>query len=42
MDSEREASPLIQAADAIFLDTTELSIDAAAQAILKLAQEKMV
>jgi len=42
MDSEREASPLIQAADAIYLDTTELSIDAAAQAILKLAQEKMV
>lgn len=42
MDSEREASPLIQAADAIFLDTTELSIDAAAQAILKLAQEKMI
>lgn len=42
MDSEREASPLIQAADAIFLDTTELSIDAAAQAILKLAQEKIV
>ncbi|MGN4125788.1 (d)CMP kinase [Lysinibacillus sphaericus] len=41
MDSEREASPLIQAEDAIFLDTTELSIDAAAQAILKLAQEKM-
>jgi len=42
MDSEREASPLIQAADAIYLDTTALSIDAAAQAILKLAQEKMV
>jgi CMP/dCMP kinase len=41
MDSEREASPLIQAADAIFLDTTALSIDDAAQAILKLAQEKM-
>ncbi|MBG9452831.1 cytidylate kinase [Lysinibacillus sphaericus] len=41
MDSEREASPLIQAEDAIFLDTTALSIDDAAQAILKLAQEKM-
>lgn len=41
MDSEREASPLIQAADAIFLDTTALSIDDAAQAILKLAREKM-
>lgn len=42
MDSEREASPLIQAEDAIFLDTTALSIDDAAQAILKLAQEEMV
>lgn len=42
MDSEREASPLIQAKDALFLDTTALSIDDAAQAILKLAQEKMV
>lgn len=42
MDSEREASPLIQAEDAIFLDTTALSIDEAAQAILKLAQEKMI
>ncbi|MFJ6207257.1 (d)CMP kinase [Lysinibacillus sp. NPDC092081] len=42
MDSEREASPLIQAKDAIFLDTTALSIDDAAQAILKLAQEKMI
>ncbi|MEG0259028.1 MAG: (d)CMP kinase [Lysinibacillus sp.] len=41
MDSEREASPLIQAEDALFLDTTELSIDEAAQAILKLAEEKM-
>ncbi len=40
MDSEREASPLIQAEDAIFLDTTSLSIDDAAQAILRLAQEK--
>ncbi|KOP80671.1 cytidylate kinase [Lysinibacillus sp. FJAT-14745] len=42
MDSEREASPLIQAEDAIFLDTTALSIDEAALAILKLAQEKMI
>lgn len=41
MDSEREASPLIQAKDALFLDTTDLSIDEAAQAILKLAKEKM-
>lgn len=41
LDSEREASPLIQAEDAIFLDTTELSIEEAANAILKLAEEKM-
>ena len=41
MDSEREASPLIQAKDAIFLDTTALSINDAAKAILKLAHEKM-
>lgn len=40
-DSEREASPLIQAEDAVFLDTTALNIDEAAQAILRLAQEKM-
>lgn len=39
LDSEREASPLIQAKDAIFLDTTNLSIDEAAQEILKMAQE---
>ncbi|WP_274309696.1 (d)CMP kinase [Solibacillus daqui] len=41
LDSEREASPLIQAEDALFLDTTNLSIDEAAQEILKLAQAKM-
>ena len=41
MDSEREVSPLIQAEDALFLDTTDLSIDEAAQAILTLAKEKM-
>ncbi|MEK4385403.1 (d)CMP kinase [Solibacillus sp. FSL W7-1464] len=41
LDSEREASPLIQAEDALFLDTTHLSIDEAAQEILKLAQQKM-
>lgn len=42
LDSEREASPLIQAEDALFLDTTNLTIDEAAQEILKLAQQKMV
>ena len=41
LDSEREASPLIQAEDAIYLDTTELTIEEAANAILKLAKEKM-
>lgn len=41
LDSEREASPLIQAKDALFLDTTNLSIDEAAEEILKLAKEKM-
>ncbi|MEG0471310.1 MAG: (d)CMP kinase [Solibacillus sp.] len=40
LDSEREASPLIQAKDALFLDTTNLTIDEAAQEILRLAQEK--
>jgi CMP/dCMP kinase len=41
-DSEREASPLVQAEDAIYLDTTELSIDEAANEIMRLATSKMV
>lgn len=41
LDSEREASPLIQAEDAIYLDTTRLSIEEAAQSILNLAKEKI-
>ncbi|MEK9198018.1 (d)CMP kinase [Ureibacillus sp. FSL E2-3493] len=41
LDSEREASPLIQAEDAIYLDTTELSIEEAANEILNLAKQKM-
>lgn len=41
LDSEREVSPLVQAEDATFLDTTELTIDEAANAILTLAKEKM-
>ncbi|MEC1179114.1 (d)CMP kinase [Metasolibacillus meyeri] len=41
LDSEREASPLIQAVDAVYLDTTNLTIDEAADAILKLAQDVM-
>ncbi|SOC20164.1 cytidylate kinase [Ureibacillus xyleni] len=41
LDSEREASPLIQAEDAIYLDTTHLSIEEAANEILNLAKEIM-
>ncbi|MBD8035194.1 (d)CMP kinase [Solibacillus sp. A46] len=41
LDSEREASPLIQADDALFLDTTHLTIEEAAQEIIELAQQKM-
>ncbi|KGR74125.1 (d)CMP kinase [Ureibacillus sinduriensis] len=41
LDSQREASPLIQAEDAIYLDTTELSIEQAAEEILKLAKQQM-
>ena len=41
LDSEREASPLVQAEDALFLDTTSLTIDEAAQAIMDLATQKM-
>lgn len=42
LDSEREISPLIQADDAIYLDTTHLSIEEAANEILNLAKSKMV
>lgn len=41
LDSEREASPLIQAEDAIYLDTTALSIEEAANEILTLAKQKV-
>lgn len=41
MDSEREVSPLKQAADAIYMDTTNMLIQEAAQEILKLAEERM-
>lgn len=40
-DSEREASPLVQAVDAIYLDTTHLNIQEAAQQIIQLAKERM-
>jgi CMP/dCMP kinase len=41
MDSEREASPLIQAEDAVYLDTTHLTIQEAADQIIQLAKERM-
>ena len=41
MDSERKVSPLRKADDAVFLDTTDLTIDQAAQKILKLAEERL-
>jgi CMP/dCMP kinase len=41
MDSERQASPLIQAKDAIYLDTTNLTINEAANHIIQLAKERM-
>lgn len=40
-DMERDISPLVQAEDAVFLDTTELSIEEAAEKILQLAKQKM-
>lgn len=40
-DSERKASPLIQAEDAIYLDTTHLSIEQSVNEILQLAKKKM-
>lgn len=41
LDSEREVSPLVQAEDALFLDTTSLTIDEAAHEILHLANAQM-
>ena len=40
LDSEREASPLVQADDALFLDTTTLTIDEVVQEIVKLVKAK--
>lgn len=37
-DSEREHSPLMQAEDAVLLDTTDMSIEEAVRAILKLCR----
>lgn len=41
LDSEREASPLTQAEDAIYIDTTSLSIEEVSQQIMQLAKERM-
>ncbi|WP_391121688.1 (d)CMP kinase [Psychrobacillus sp. L3] len=41
MDSEREASPLIKAEDAIFIDTTSLTIEEVSEKIMQLAKERM-
>lgn len=40
-DCEREIAPLIQAPDAILIDTTCLSIDGAVDEILRLCEERM-
>ncbi|MDI2589134.1 (d)CMP kinase [Psychrobacillus sp. NEAU-3TGS] len=42
LDSEREASPLTQAKDAIYIDTTSLSIEEVSAQIMQLAKERMV
>lgn len=41
MDSEREFAPLRQAEDAIYIDTTRLTIKEAADEIFKLAKERL-
>lgn len=41
LDSERIASPLIQAEDAIFIDTTYLTVDEVSKKIMHLAKERM-
>jgi len=39
-DSERDAAPLQPAEDAVLLDTTELSIDAAVEAAIEIIKQK--
>ncbi|WP_438319076.1 (d)CMP kinase [Sporosarcina sp. FA9] len=41
-DSERKASPLKMAADALLIDTTAMSIEEVAEMISKLAEERLV
>ncbi|MET3575123.1 (d)CMP kinase [Bhargavaea ullalensis] len=40
-DSERPVSPLVRARDAVLLDTTDMTIEDAADAIIRLAGEKV-
>lgn len=40
-DCERPISPLIQAADAVLIDTTKLSIEGAVEEILNICEERM-
>ena len=40
-DSEREISPLIQAEDAILIDTTAMSIEEVADRICELAEKRL-
>ena len=40
IDYEREVAPLTQAVDAVFIDTTSLSIDGAVTEILRLCEER--
>lgn len=42
LDSERVASPLVKAKDAIFIDTTSLTIQEVSNKIMLLAKERMV
>lgn len=39
-DSQRKASPLKQADDAVFIDTSDMGIEEVAEAVLKLAKER--
>lgn len=39
-DSERETAPLIQAPDAVYLDSSSLTLDQAEEAILRIVREK--
>ena len=41
LDSERQASPLIQADDAIYIDTTFLTVEEVSEKIMQLAKERM-